>query len=67
MAQELLSAGAALKVEDGPALGRVLVRLLTTEEARRRQIEAADRVIERNRGALERSARLVERLLEPER
>ena len=61
--EDLIKAGAALRIPDGDALGPAVVRLLSREIERRTMGEAAHRVMERERGAVERTMTIVERVL----
>jgi 3-deoxy-D-manno-octulosonic-acid transferase len=61
--EDLIKAGAALRIPDGDALGPAVVRLLSRDIERRTMGEAARRVMERGRGAVERTMAIVERVL----
>lgn len=61
--EDLINAGAALRIGDGDALGPTVVRLLSREVERRSMGEAAHRVLARERGAVERTMEIVERVL----
>jgi 3-deoxy-D-manno-octulosonic-acid transferase len=61
--EDLIKAGAALRIPDGDALGPAVVRLLSRDIERRTMGEAARRVMERERGAVERTMAIVERVL----
>ncbi|MEO7325323.1 MAG: lipid IV(A) 3-deoxy-D-manno-octulosonic acid transferase [Dokdonella sp.] len=61
--EDLINAGAALRIVDGDALGSTVVRLLSREVERRSMGEAAHRVMARERGAVERTMEFVERVL----
>jgi 3-deoxy-D-manno-octulosonic-acid transferase len=61
--EDLIGAGAALRIADGDALGPTVVRLLSREVERRSMGEAAHRVLARERGAVERTMEIVERVL----
>jgi 3-deoxy-D-manno-octulosonic-acid transferase len=61
--EDLIKAGAALRIPDGDALGPAVVRLLSRDIERRTMGEAAHRVMERERGAVERTMAIVERVL----
>ena len=52
-----------VRIPDGDALGPAVVRLLSREIERRTMGEAAHRVMERERGAVERTMTIVERVL----
>ncbi len=58
--EDLIKAGAALRIPDGDALGPAVVRLLSRDIERRTMGEAARRVMERERGAVERTMAIVE-------
>jgi len=61
--EDLIKAGAALRIPDGDALGPAVVRLLSRDIERRTMGEAARRVMERERGAVARTMAIVERVL----
>ncbi|MEO5561667.1 MAG: lipid IV(A) 3-deoxy-D-manno-octulosonic acid transferase [Dokdonella sp.] len=61
--EDLINAGAALRIVDGDALGSTVMRLLSREVERRSMGEAAHRVMARERGAVERTMEFVERVL----
>ncbi|MEO5626069.1 MAG: lipid IV(A) 3-deoxy-D-manno-octulosonic acid transferase [Dokdonella sp.] len=61
--EDLINAGAALRIVNGDALGSTVVRLLSREVERRSMGEAAHRVMARERGAVERTMEFVERVL----
>ncbi|MEO6688492.1 MAG: lipid IV(A) 3-deoxy-D-manno-octulosonic acid transferase [Dokdonella sp.] len=61
--EDLINAGAALRIADGDALGPTVVRLLSREVERRSMGEAAHRVMARERGAVERTMEIVEHVL----
>jgi 3-deoxy-D-manno-octulosonic-acid transferase len=61
--EDLIKAGAALRIANGDALGPAVVRLLSRDIERRTMGEAAHRVMERERGAVERTMAIVERVL----
>jgi 3-deoxy-D-manno-octulosonic-acid transferase len=63
MAQTLLRAGAAVQVSDGAGLESAWYRILTDRAARTSMIVAARETVLANRGALARTADLVEELL----
>jgi len=58
-AEALLQAGGARRVRDAAALAREVAVLLRDDEARARAARGATRVVERNRGALDRTVDLV--------
>ena len=60
---ELIKAGAVMRIPDADALGPAVVRLLSRDIERRTMGEAAHRVMERERGAVERTMAIVERVL----
>jgi 3-deoxy-D-manno-octulosonic-acid transferase len=64
-ALELLKRGGARAVTSSPAIERVLVDWIDQPDARRAAGQQAFAVIERGRGAADRSLKLVESLLEP--
>jgi 3-deoxy-D-manno-octulosonic-acid transferase len=55
-----------MRIEDGEALGPAVVRLFTREVERRSMGDAAHAVIERERGAVERTMAIVEQVLAAE-
>jgi 3-deoxy-D-manno-octulosonic-acid transferase len=61
--EDLIRAGAVMRIPDGDALGPAVVRLLSRDIERRTMGEAAHRVMERERGAVERTMAIVERVL----
>jgi 3-deoxy-D-manno-octulosonic-acid transferase len=61
--EDLIKAGAVMRIPDGDALGPAVVRLLSRDIERRTMGEAARRVMERERGAVERTMAIVERVL----
>ncbi len=61
--EDLIRAGAALRIPDADALGPAVVRLLSRDIERRSMGEAAHRVMERERGAVERTMSIVEKVL----
>ncbi|HEX5122745.1 MAG TPA: lipid IV(A) 3-deoxy-D-manno-octulosonic acid transferase [Rhodanobacteraceae bacterium] len=61
--EDLIKAGAVMRIPDGDALGPAVVRLLSRDIERRTMGEAAHRVMERERGAVERTMAIVERVL----
>ncbi|HJT97915.1 MAG TPA: lipid IV(A) 3-deoxy-D-manno-octulosonic acid transferase [Rhodanobacteraceae bacterium] len=61
--EDLIKAGAVLRIPDGDALGPAVVRLLSRDIERRTMGEAAHRVMERERGAVERTMAIVEKVL----
>ena len=61
--EDLIKAGAALRIPDGDALGPAVVRLLSRDIERRTMGEAAHRVMERERGAVERTMAIVKTVL----
>ncbi|MEM7082279.1 MAG: lipid IV(A) 3-deoxy-D-manno-octulosonic acid transferase [Pseudomonadota bacterium] len=63
IASKFLAAGAMNTVSDAAGLGAEMVRLLGDPDARLRQGEAGKKVVEENRGALDRLLRLIEPLL----
>lgn len=64
VAFSLIEARAALRVEDETGLGATLVRLLAQADERLAMGHAAQSVLERERGAVERTLRIVEQVLE---
>jgi len=61
--EDLVNAGAALRIADADALGPTVVRLLSREVERRSMGEAAHRVMARERGAVDRTMEIVEEVL----
>jgi len=61
--EDLIKADAVMRIPDGDALGPAVVRLLSRDIERRTMGEAAHRVMERERGAVERTMAIVERVL----
>ena len=61
--EDLIRAGAVLRIPDADALGPAVVRLLSRDIERRSMGEAAHRVMERERGAVERTMAIVEQVL----
>ena len=64
--EDLIKAGAAMRIADGDELGPAVVRLLSRDIERRTMGEAAHRVMERERGAVERTMEIIERALAEE-
>lgn len=64
VASSLIEAKAVLRVENAEQLGAAVIRLLTQEDLRRAMGQAAQAVLERERGAVERTLRIVEQVLE---
>jgi len=64
--EDLIKAGAVLRIPDGDALGPAVVRLLSRDIERRTMGEAARRVMERERGAVERTITIVEKVIAEE-
>ena len=64
--EDLIAAGAVQRIADGDALGPTVVRLLSRDVERRSMGEAAHAVMERERGAVERTMAIVERVLKRE-
>ncbi len=60
----LVEAGAGVRVNSGPEFGRTVDALLQDPASRERMGEAARRVMEENRGALQRSLDMIQGLLE---
>lgn len=60
----LLGANAALRIADADALGATVIRLLAHDRERAAMGEAAREVLVRERGAVERTLRIVARVLE---
>jgi 3-deoxy-D-manno-octulosonic-acid transferase len=61
--EDLVNAGAALRIAEADALGPTVVRLLSREVERRSMGEAAHRVMARERGAVDRTMEIVEEVL----
>ena len=61
--EDLIAAGAAMRIMDGDALGPAVVRLLSREVERRSMGDAAHAVMERERGAVARTMAIVEQVL----
>jgi 3-deoxy-D-manno-octulosonic-acid transferase len=61
--EDLIVAGAVRRIEDGDELGPAVVRLLSRDVKRRSMGEAARTVMERERGAVERTMAIVEDVL----
>lgn len=61
--EDLISAGAAMRILEADALGPAVVRLLARDVERRSMGEAAYAVMERERGAVERTMAIVEGVL----
>ncbi|MEP7041610.1 MAG: lipid IV(A) 3-deoxy-D-manno-octulosonic acid transferase [Dokdonella sp.] len=61
--EDLVAAGAALRIADADALGPAVVRLLSREVERRSMGDAAHAVMERERGAVARTMSIVEQVL----
>lgn len=59
----LLTANAAIRIEEGNALGSAVLRLLTQTDKRRQFGNNAKMVFERERGAVEKTMEIVENLL----
>lgn len=64
VAASLIEAKAVLRVESAEQLGAAVIRLLTQEDQRHAMGQAAQAVLERERGAVERTLRIVEQVLE---
>jgi len=64
LASTLERAGGAVRVRDAAELGREAARLLADPAARRRRVAAATAVLERNRGALDRTVRFLFTMLD---
>ena len=60
--EDLIKAGAVARIPDADALGPAVVRLLSRDIERRTMGEAARRVMERERGAVERTMQIVEKV-----
>lgn len=63
--EDLIAAGAVLRIADGDTLGPSVVRLLSRDAERRSMGEAARTVMERERGAVARTMDVIERMLVP--
>lgn len=61
--QNLVDAGAVLRIDDGSDLGAAVLRLLSRDAERRSMGEAAFTAVERERGAVARTMALVERVM----
>jgi 3-deoxy-D-manno-octulosonic-acid transferase len=61
--EDLINAGAAMRIGDPDALGPAVVRLLSRDVERRSMGEAAHAVMERERGAVERTMAIVEKMV----
>jgi len=61
--EDLIAAGAAMRIMEGDALGPAVVRLLSREVERRSMGDAAHAVMERERGAVARTMAIVEQVL----
>lgn len=61
--EDLIAAGAVIRIPDGDELGPTVVRLLSRDVERRSMGEAARAVMERERGAVDRTMAIVERVL----
>ncbi|MGN6518839.1 MAG: lipid IV(A) 3-deoxy-D-manno-octulosonic acid transferase [Dokdonella sp.] len=61
--EDLIAAGAVLRIGEGDELGPAVVRLLARDVERRSMGEAARAVMERERGAVDRTMAIVERVL----
>ena len=61
--EDLIAAGAVVRIFDGDALGATVVRLLSRDVERRSMGEAAHAVMARERGAVERTMAIVEEVL----
>jgi 3-deoxy-D-manno-octulosonic-acid transferase len=64
VAASLIEAKAVLRVENAEQLGAAVIRLLTQDDQRHAMGQAAQAVLERERGAVERTLRIVEQVLE---
>jgi 3-deoxy-D-manno-octulosonic-acid transferase len=64
--EDLIKADAVMRIPDADALGPAVVRLLSRDIERRTMGEAAHRVMERERGAVERTMAIVEKVLADE-
>lgn len=65
--EDLVNAGAVIRINDGEELGPIVVRLLSRDADRRGMGEAAHAVMARERGAVERTMVIVERLMGEDR
>jgi 3-deoxy-D-manno-octulosonic-acid transferase len=65
--EDLIAAGAVQRIADGDALGPAVVRLLSRDVERRSMGEAAHAVMDRERGAVERTMAIVEHVLAEKR
>ncbi|MDR2011812.1 MAG: lipid IV(A) 3-deoxy-D-manno-octulosonic acid transferase [Rhodanobacter sp.] len=61
--EDLIAAGAVIRIADGDALGTAVVRLLSHDAERQHMGEAAHAVMESRRGAVERTMAIIERVL----
>lgn len=61
--EDLIAAGAVLRIEEADRLGGTVVRLFADDAERRRMGEAAEAAIERERGAVARTMAIVEKVL----
>jgi 3-deoxy-D-manno-octulosonic-acid transferase len=64
--EALVAAGAGFVAHDGDQLGRLLVRLLTDRAGYRVASTMAARVVQANRGALQRTIRMIEEAVSPQ-
>ena len=64
--EDLIAAGAVLRIGEGDELGPAVVRLLARDVERRSMGEAARAVMERERGAVDRTMAIVEKVLAQE-
>lgn len=64
IADSLIAAQAVLRIANAEELGAAVIRLLAHEDERLAMGEAAQAVLERERGAVERTVRIVEQVLE---
>lgn len=64
VAASLIDAKAALRVEDAEGLGAAAIRLLARDDEREAMGRAAQAVLERERGAVERTISIVEQVLQ---
>jgi 3-deoxy-D-manno-octulosonic-acid transferase len=67
IAERFLETGAAVQVSSGEELGRAWIELISDTERRARLGRAAREIVERNRGATERSLERIAAILEPQR